>query len=325
MLVAVICGATAAGKSAFALRLARGNGFEIICADSRQFYRGLEMGTNAPTAEEKSQAPHHLFGFLDPSENFSPREFPGRVHALLEENPGKKFLLVGGSGLYIKALFYPSARDRGPTPETVREEVQRRLAEKGPAKLLEELHAADPEGARGLHPNDAYRIVKRWENVLITGEGYGGYAGGAELDPRLAETPIVWVDLDRETLYRRIDARAEAMARGGWLEETRALAAQPDWASLPAASSLGYREMAEVAAGTKSLETAVAEIKKRTRNYAKRQRTFFRHQFPGASHWDAEALTQALEARAWDWDRFRKDAPAPITPRESATSSGSNP
>jgi tRNA dimethylallyltransferase len=325
MLVAVICGATAAGKSALALRLARANGFEIISADSRQIYRGLRVGTNAPSPEDLSQVKHHLLGFLDPSESFSPREFPARVNALLEENPRTEFLLVGGSGLYLKALLYPSARDRGPTPEAVRLEVKRRLDAEGPARLLEELGRIDPEGARGLHPNDAYRISKRWENALITGEGYAGFAGAEEADPRFGRTPVLWLDADRETLYQRIDARTEEMVRAGWLEETKGLMQRPDWESLPAASSLGYREMAEVIAGTKTFEQAVREIQRRTRKYAKRQLTFFRHQLPTAARWDTEALAEALQGCAWNWEAFAKRNPAPITPRESGTSGASDP
>jgi tRNA dimethylallyltransferase len=328
MLAGVLCGATAAGKSALALRIAEANGFEIISADSRQIYRGLSVGVNAPTEAERARVRHHLVGFLDPSESFSPREFPARVHAILEAHPGKGFLVAGGSGLYLKALLYPSARDRGPTPESVREEVKRRLEEKGAEALLAELKEIDPEGARGLHKNDAYRIAKRWENVLITGEGYGGYAGAAELDPRFADTPVLWIDVDRELLYRRIDARAEAMARAGWPEEARALAARPGWGDLPGATSLGYREMAAVGEGSVPLEKALAEIRKRTRNYAKRQITFFRRQLPAAERWEEADLVKALEACAWDWEAFRRrrgELGRLATPHGSRASGGSNP
>lgn len=315
MIAAVLCGATGVGKSALALRIAEANGFEIISADSRQFYRDLEIGTNAPTAAEKARVKHHLVGFLDAAESFSPREFPARVHALLADNPGTRFLIVGGSGLYLKALLYPSARDRGPTPESVRADVQRRLQELGPARMLEDLRDLDPEGARALHPNDAYRIAKRWENVLITGESYSGFAGALHLDPRFADVPVLWLNTDREKLYARIDARAQAMLRAGWLDETRRLMQRPDWASLPAATSLGYRELADVlAAGTPSpqaLERALEAVRKRTRNYAKRQLTFFRHQLPAAKAWDLDRFGAALEQVGWDWDAFRSRYPEP--------------
>lgn len=308
MLLAIICGPTAVGKSALALRLAERNGCEIIAADSRQIYRGLSIGTGAPTAAERVRVPHHLVACLDPAEPFSPREYPARVHALLDARPQARFLIVGGTGLYLKALLYPAARDRGPTPEAVRLAVRERLDREGPAALHAELSRLDPESLRGVHPNDAYRVAKRWENHLITGEGYAGFAGPAP-DPAFARVPLLWMDEDREALYRRIDGRVGAMAAAGWLEETRALMAAPGWRDFPALSSLGYRQMAAVAEGSLTLAAALADIRKQTRNYAKRQTTFFRHQFPSAERWEAARLWAALEAVGWDWERFRAEHP----------------
>lgn len=305
MLAAILAGATSVGKSSLALRLAERNGFEILSADSRQIYRGFAVGTGAPTPAEAARVPHHLVGFLDPDRAFSPRDYPARVHALLSARPEARFLLVGGTGLYLKELLYPSVRDRGPTPEAIRREVQAHLEREGPAALHAELLRLDPDSLRGVHPNDAYRIAKRWENHLITGEGYASFAA-AEPDPRFVGLPFLWVDDEREALYARIDARVQAMADAGWLEEVRALlAARPDWRDLPAMSSLGYREMAEVAEGRLGLPEALALIKKKTRNYAKRQRTFFRHQFPGARRFVLADLKGGLEAVGWDWEVFR--------------------
>ena len=305
MVVAILCGATAVGKSALALQLAEANGFEIISADSRQIYRGLSVGTGAPTPAETAKVPHHLVAFLDPSQAFSPREYPVHVHGLLAERPETKFILVGGTGLYLKELLYPAARDRGPTPEAIRLEVQARLGREGSARMHAELLHLDPESLQGVHPNDAYRIAKRWEHHLITGESYAGFAGPAVMDERFAKVPLLWMDQDRETLYSRIDARVEAMAASGWLDEVRGLRSLPLWRELPALSSLGYREMAEVAEGTRPLAEAIREIRKKTRNYAKRQTTFFRHQFPTARRWEAPALLAALEEACWEWDAFQ--------------------
>lgn len=302
MLIAALCGATAVGKSAAALRLARANGFEIINADSRQLYRGLVIGTGAPSPEDRAQVPHHLFGILDPSEPFSPRAYPEKVHALLAERPGTRFLLVGGTGLYLKELFFPSPFDRGPTPEPVKAEVQRRLRESGAPALHAELARVDPEAAASVHPNDAYRIAKRWENLLLTGESYTRLSGPPLRDPRLAEVPILWLDRDREELIRRIDARAEAMVRAGWEEEARALAANPAWPQAPAYSSLGYAEMTEAAQGGLSRAAALDIIRQRTRLYAKRQRTFFRRQLPGIRRWDCYAFVALCDACAWSWE-----------------------
>jgi tRNA dimethylallyltransferase len=290
--------------------LAERNGFHILSADSRQVYRGLPIGTGAPSGADLARVPHHLVGILDPSEPFSPREFPARVHAVLAAHPEERFLLVGGTGLYLKELLYPAARDRGPTPEAVRKQVQDRLAAEGPAALHAELSRLDPESLRGVHPNDAYRIAKRWENHLITGEGYGGFAGPAMMDPRFAGIPILRLDEDRAALYARIDKRVEDMIRAGWLDEVRALMARPGWEDFPALSSLGYREMAEVAAGLRPLHQALAEVQQKTRRYAKRQLTFFRGQFPTAEAWPVARLRAALEAVEWDWNRFQSAAAA---------------
>jgi tRNA dimethylallyltransferase len=310
MIVAILVGPTAVGKTALALRLAEQNGFEILSADSRQVYRGLTVGTGAPTAEESARARHHLVGFLDPAEPFSPREYPARVHAVLAAHASTRFLLVGGTGLYLKELLYPAARDRGPTPEAIRRQVQERLAQEGPQALHAELSRLDPASLAGVHPNDAYRVAKRWENHLITGEAYAAFAAPPALDPRFASVPLLWMDDDREALYARIDARVEAMVRSGWLEEVKTLMKRADFRDLPAMSSLGYREMAAVAEGTLSLAQAVEAIRKKTRNYAKRQLTFFRHQFPTAIRWEAPRLVAALGAVDWDWEAFLAQWPA---------------
>ncbi|MEO6097280.1 MAG: tRNA (adenosine(37)-N6)-dimethylallyltransferase MiaA [Fibrobacteria bacterium] len=304
MLVAVLCGPTAAGKSALALELARANGFEILCADSRQIYRGLEVGTGAPTEAEQALVPHHLAGCIEPGQAFSPREYPLHVHRLLDANPETRFLAVGGTGLYLKELLFPSPFDRGPTPEPIKLEVQERIKAKGLAEMHAELVRLDPEGADAIHPNDAYRIAKRWENLLLTGQSYARFTGRPILDPRFEGTPILWMDMEREPLYRRIDARVEAMAHGGWLEETRNLMEDPAWRTHPAYTSLGYAAMTEVAEGRITLEAAIQAIRKQTRNYAKRQRTFFRHQLPGIERWEAEDLRAAFIDVDWKWEVF---------------------
>ncbi len=302
MLIAALCGATAVGKSAVALRLARANGFEIISADSRQIYRGLAIGTGAPSPEERASVPHHLLGILEPTQAFSPRAFPPLVHALLESRPEARFLIVGGTGLYLKELFFPSPFDRGPTPEAVKNEVQERLRAQGAPAMHARLAEVDPEAAASVHPNDAYRIAKRWENLILMGESYTKVTGPVLRDARLAEVPILCLDREREELYGRIDARVELMLRAGWIEEARALSADPAWSASPACSSLGYAEMTEVAAGRLAPSAALAAIQKRTRNYAKRQRTFFRRQLPGALQWEAQAFEALCESCGWLWE-----------------------
>jgi tRNA dimethylallyltransferase len=329
MIAAVLCGATAAGKSALALKLARANGFEIISADSRQIYRGFEVGTNAPTAAD-GDVPHHLVGFEDPARSFSPREYPSRVHALLAAHPDTRFLIVGGTGLYLKELLYPSPFDRGPTPEAIKNEVQNRIRDQGLPRMHAELLRLDPDGARALHPNDAYRIAKRWENLLLTGESYSLLTGPLQADPRFGDVPVFNIEIPREELYARIDKRVEQMLAAGWLEEVTRLMALPDWETLPAFSSLGYADFAAVVSGALSLREAVLRVQKLTRNYAKRQITFFRRQLPAAQTWDAHELERTLESRNWNWEAFLKRIPGqrerfPASQDSSETPSGTGP
>jgi tRNA dimethylallyltransferase len=303
MIAGVLCGATASGKSALALKLARTNGFEIISADSRQIYRGFEIGTNAPSQADRT-VPHHLIGFVDPSTSFSPRAYPAHVHALVTAHPNTRFLIVGGTGLYLKELIYPSPFDRGPTPDAIKQNVQEKIAALGLPHMYAELLRVDPTGAAGLHPNDGYRIAKRWENFLITGESYSLLTGPQILDERFANVPLLCLDVDRPELYLRIDQRVEAMLQSGWLDEVRGLMSIPDWKNLPAFSSLGYGELAAVVSGKMGLAEAKQYIQKQTRNYAKRQITFFGHQLPGLQHWAGNELVAALNGCDWSWKVF---------------------
>jgi tRNA dimethylallyltransferase len=304
MLVAVICGATATGKSALARKIAEANGYEIISADSRQIYRGFKIGTNAPTLAERSIL-HHLDGFCAPSEVFSPRAYPALVHALIAANPHTHFLVVGGTGLYLKELLFPSPFDRGPTPDAIKNEVQTKIQNFGLPHMYAELLRLDPEGARGLHPNDGYRIAKRLENLAITGESYTKLTGPVLRDPRFPNVPILCLDVERETLYARIDKRVGEMLEAGWLAEVQGLMKLPDWKNLPAFSSLGYTELAAVIEGTLGLPEAIARIQKQTRNYAKRQGTFFRTQLPETQHWDGDELDVELSSVGWNWEAFQ--------------------
>jgi tRNA dimethylallyltransferase len=327
MIVGVLCGATASGKSALALKIAEANGFEIISADSRQIYRGFTIGTNAPRGAELA-IPHHLVGFLDPGLAFSPRAYPGHVHDLVASHPHINFLIVGGTGLYLKELIFPSPFDRGPTPDAIKAQVQSKINKQGLAEVYAELLRIDPEGTRGIHPNDIYRIAKRWENFLITGESYTLLTGPQVMDKRFEGVPMLCLDVERTSLYARIDARVKEMFAAGWMDEVKQLMTLPDWESLPAFSSLGYREIAaalvvtQADSGTGILtgtepqailkDEVIQKIQMQTRNYAKRQVTFFNRQLPGLQHWDANLLTEALISCNWSWKAFL-DKHLPLT------------
>ena len=177
-----------------------------------------------------------------------------------------------------------------------------------------ELLAADPDGMRRVDPHDAYRIAKRLENWRHTGRSYAARRPAHPLNPLFEGVPFLWLDSDRKSLHRRIEARATAMLAGGWADEVRALRAPPhayDPARTPAFNAIGYREIAAALDAGKNPESALPTVIARTRQYAKKQITFFRHQFPDAKAWNADALEAALEAAGWDARRLPEPPPLP--------------
>jgi tRNA dimethylallyltransferase len=309
-ITAVLAGPTASGKTALALRWAlqtkRARNLEIISADSRQIYRDFVVGTGVPPEDQREGVPHHLLGFLDPRESYSPRRFRADAEALVAARPDANFLVVGGTGLYLKEWMYPGSEERGETPRAVREAAQAALAEAGLEAVHADLTAKDPEGMRRVDPSDAYRITKRLENWLHTGRSYAAPKAEEPLNPLFEGVPFLWLEPDRKELHRRIEARAEAMFRAGWADEVRALLAEPhgyDPMRTPAFNAIGYRELAaaltEMKAG-KPPESVQGTVVARTRQYAKKQVTFVRHQVPHAAAWEPAALERALDSADWD-------------------------
>jgi tRNA dimethylallyltransferase len=304
-LVAILGGPTASGKSALALRWARARGLEIISADSRQLYRGFTIGTGAPTIAEQAEVQHHLVGHADPRDPFSPQRFRAEAASIVKSRPESRFLVVGGTGLYLKEWMHPSGHDRGDTPPEIRAAAEREIAERGAAAVHADLSARDPGGMHGVAPQDRYRIQKRLENWRYTGKSY---ARGEETkpDPVFDGVPFAWLDPAREVLHARIESRVRAMFAQGWIDEVRALLEEHDPATAPAFNALGYREIAEALAAHPALsstppEALVANILARTRQYAKKQTTFFRHQFgPVARAFLPEELAGRLESSGWD-------------------------
>ena len=273
----VLLGPTAAGKSEIALHLAPLVGGEIVGADSRQIYEGLEIGTAAPSAEDRARVPHHLASFLPPDEIYSAGRFARDARRVLEEVEarGATPIVVGGSGLYIRALvqglFAGPERDEG-----LRAEFARRLADEGLESLREELGRVDPAALAAIFPGDSVRVVRALEVFRLTGTPI------SELRRRSARSPMAvrryGIRWEREPLAARIADRVDDQLRRGFLEEARALAAMGLRPEAPGLHTLGYRELLAHVAGSASLEEAVATIALRTRQLAKRQETWFRRE-----------------------------------------------
>jgi len=277
----LIMGPTASGKSALALALAERIGGEIVNADSMQVYRDFRMLTARPSAEEGAQAPHHLYGHVDAAEAYSTgRWLTDALAAIAAVHARNKTpILVGGTGLYFKALTEGLADIPAADPE-LRAELRRRAEEEGAPALHAELAARDPHTAARLEPNDAPRILRALEVLETTGESISTLQ--ANTKPALAREEWVGIALtpDRETLYATVNARFDTMLANGALDEVRAFAARNLDPALPAMKAHGAPALTAHLRGEISLEEAAKIGKRDTRRYAKRQFTWIANQMP---------------------------------------------
>ncbi len=275
--VIAIVGPTAVGKSALALALAQHLGGEIVNADALQVYRGFDIGTAKPSTAERSRAPHHLIDILDPAERYSAGRFAALAESAIAGIHGRGAvpILVGGSGLYLRALLEGIA-PMPPVDPAVRDELQARLEREGLAALHRELAQLDPPTAARLGAGDRQRVLRALEVVLSSGQPLSSWIArrpfGAE---RLAATRI-GLTLSRRVLYDRIAVRVCRMKDEGLEEEVRRLLESGVQPEAPAFQAIGYRQFAQAARGMWTAEQAVAETIRATCRFAKRQQTWFR-------------------------------------------------
>ena len=278
--VLALVGATATGKSALALRLGEAVGAEIVNADALQVYRGVDIGTAKPSATDRARVPHHLIDLLEPSEPFSAGEFARRARAALAEieGRGRAALVVGGSGLYLRALTGGLAPLPPPDPE-LRAGLERRRAAHGLAPLRAELERLDPATAARLKAGDTQRTLRALEVVLATGRPLSSWLAAPEVGAR---EPLalrkVGLTLPRALLYDRIESRVAQMVTRGWLDEVRVLLASGVRAGCPAFRAIGYAQWVRHLAGELAYEDALRAIMTATRRYAKRQETWYRRE-----------------------------------------------
>jgi tRNA dimethylallyltransferase len=278
----LIAGPTASGKSALALMLAEALGGTIINADAMQVYRDLRILTARPLSAEEARVPHLLYGHVDAAENYSVGRWCVDASAALAavERGGRVPILTGGTGLYFKALTRGLAAVPA-IPAQTRSAVRARLEREGIAALYAELSERDSATARRLMPGDRTRIARALEVILTTGRSLTDWQREGmtpALDPQLAVK--VFLDVDRAELYRRIDARFDAMLAAGALEEVRALASRRVDAALPAMKAHGVPWLIRHLNGEIDLAVAAEAAKRDIRRYSKRQATWFRHQLP---------------------------------------------
>lgn len=273
--VVAVCGPTASGKTDLGIKLAKKTDGEIISADSMQIYRGMEIASAKPTKEEMDGVKHHLMDFLPPSEAFSVADYVELARECIDDicRRGKLPIIVGGTGLYISSLINNiQFDDTGSDPE-FRENMREIAEKKGNIVLWEKLRAVDPESAARLHPNNLNRVIRALEVFHLSGVTM---SRSAEMS-RSKETPyracFIMPDYAREELYDRINRRVDIMLEKGLVDEAMEFFTHKDYVT--AAQAIGYKELKAYIEGEKELSECTEKLKQATRNYAKRQLTWF--------------------------------------------------
>ena len=269
-----IVGPTASGKTALAIDLARQFGGEIVNADSRAFYRGMNIGTAKPTPEEQGQAVHHLVDVAEPDETCGLIWFLDRADAAIRiiRARGRLPIVAGGTGQYVRALLEGWDVPRVPPDPELRRVLNERAERDGVASLFTELQALDPAAAARVDARNPRRVIRALEIALSAGGAAGSAPSRAPVEPAL----VLGIRLPRDELYRRIDARVAAMFASGLVEEVRSLNAHGFGCDLPSFSAIGYRQVCSLLRGDLTLEAAVEQTKTATHRLARTQHAWFR-------------------------------------------------
>jgi tRNA dimethylallyltransferase len=272
----IISGPTAVGKTNVAIAMAEAVGAEIISADAMQVYRHMDIGTAKPTPEQRRRVRHHLIDVVNPDQPFSAALFKKRAETVIQDLYRKRrpVLVVGGTGLYIKALtrgLFPVKQQDGAIRERLRQEAQTF----GLQALYQRLQKVDPEAARRIHPNDTHRIMRALEVHEATGQPISELQSNHRFQDVQYTTLHIGLTLDRNVLYDRINKRVDLMLASGLVEEVRGLLDQGYSSSLKSMRSIGYRHVADYLEGRLAWDEMVRLFKRDTRRYAKRQLTWF--------------------------------------------------
>ena len=275
----VLTGPTASGKTSLSIRLAKVFQCEIICMDSMQIYRGMDIGTAKPTMAEMDGIPHHMLDVTDPRENYSVAQYQQAAEDVAQEiiQRGRQPLFVGGTGLYLRALRHPMSMGQAAADDALREALQQEADAPGGKEALHyRLAMIDPDTAERLPVNDVRRVIRALEVYELTGVPFSKQPqveGEARFRYRVAT-----LTMERSLLYGRIEQRVDAMMEQGLMDEIKGLLDAGVPADAQAMKAIGYKEMIPALRGDISMEEAVAALKQNTRHYAKRQLTWMRRE-----------------------------------------------
>ncbi len=305
--IPVIAGPTASGKTAVAVELSAIIGGEIISADSMQVYKHLSVGTAKPTAEELHGIPCHLIDHVSPDDQYHLGRFVAEATSCIPDIRSRSAMpiICGGTGLYIRGLIY-GLFDGGEPNLEIRQALEDRAASNGLELLYEELQRVDPSSAKTYGANDPQRIVRALEVFYSTGQPLSSYHTQDQEQPKIP-SKIYVLSLPRTLIYARINKRVDDMLKLGLMEEVQSYLAHGYSRDNPAVKALGYRELIEAAEGRLSLTDALEAMKKKSRNYAKRQETWFRS-MKQITWIDCEKFTVAEIAKLieTDWENSHR-------------------
>ncbi|MBU7216360.1 tRNA (adenosine(37)-N6)-dimethylallyltransferase MiaA [Staphylococcus gallinarum] len=292
--IIVLVGPTAVGKTEFSIELAKQFNGEIISGDSMQVYRHMDIGTAKISSDEMEGIPHHMIDILNPDEAFSAYEFKSRAEKLITEitERGKTPIIAGGTGLYIQSLIHNYAfEDEETISETDNKRVQEKMASLEPLSneaLHDYLAEFDPESAKAIHPNNRKRVVRAIEYYQKTKKLLSSRKKNAQYTENY-DTLLLGIEMSRQTLYNRINNRVDIMLERGLIDEVKYLVEQ-GYESCQSMQAIGYKEIVPVIHNEMTIELATEKLKQHSRNYAKRQMTWFKNKLDVI--WlDKEALT----------------------------------
>ncbi len=299
-LIAIV-GPTAVGKTEFAIALAEAVGGEVVSADSRQVYRYMDIGTAKPTPAQRARVPHHLLDIVDPDQPLTLAQYQRLAYETIADihRRGRVPLLVGGTGLYVRAVLEGLRIPEVPPNPELRARLEEEAAREGAQALHARLQALDPTAAARIDPRNVRRVIRALEVCLIAGRPISELQRAEPPPYRILRLGLT---RPRPELYARIDARVDAMIEAGLVEEVRSLLARGYQPDLPAMTGLGYRQICQYLAGELTLEEAVREIKRKTRRFVHHQRSWFRLDDPRIRWYDlSRTPTEVVIAEVVRW------------------------